>query len=39
LLRDFDALRILRYEDVEDEAEWAPGRRSHLVRFVAEKNP
>jgi SAM-dependent methyltransferase len=38
LLRDFDTLRILRYEDVEDEAEWAPGRRSHLVRLVAEKN-
>lgn len=37
LLRDFASLTILRYEDTEDEAEWAPGRRSHLIRLVAEK--
>jgi len=37
LLRDFSQLRILRYEDVEDEADWAPSRRSHLIRFVGEK--
>jgi SAM-dependent methyltransferase len=37
LLRDFPALRVLRYEDVEAEADWAPGQRSHIVRFVAEK--
>jgi len=37
LLRDFPALHVLRYEDVEAEAEWAPGRRSHIIRFVAEK--
>lgn len=37
LLRDFMGLRVLRYEDVEAEAEWAPGRRSHIIRFVAEK--
>ena len=37
LLRDFVDLHILRYEDTEDEAEWDPGRKSHLVRFVAEK--
>ncbi len=37
LLRDFPALRVLRYVDTEDEAEWDPGRRSHIVRFVAEK--
>jgi SAM-dependent methyltransferase/peroxiredoxin len=37
LLRDFSDLRILRYEDIEDEAEWAPGRRSHIIRLVAEK--
>jgi SAM-dependent methyltransferase len=37
LLHDFEGLTILRYEDTEDEAEWAPGRRSHIIRFVAEK--
>jgi hypothetical protein len=34
LPRDFAGLR---YEDLEAEAEWAPGRWSHIVRFVAEK--
>jgi len=37
LLRDFPALRVLRYEDTEGEAEWAPGHPSHIVRYVAEK--
>lgn len=37
LLRDFADLIILRYEDIEDEAEWAPGNRSHIIRLVAEK--
>ena len=37
LLRDFPALRVLRYEDTEAEAEWAPGHPSHIVRFIAEK--
>jgi SAM-dependent methyltransferase len=37
LLRDFPALRVLRYEDTEGEAEWAPGHTSHIVRFIAEK--
>jgi len=37
LLRDFADLRILRYEDVHDEADWAPDRKSHIIRFVAEK--
>jgi len=37
LLRDFSDLRVLRYEDTEDEADWAPGHRSHIIRFVAEK--
>jgi hypothetical protein len=37
LLRDFPDLRVLRYEDTEDEAEWAPGQLSHIIRFVAEK--
>jgi SAM-dependent methyltransferase len=37
LLRDFSALRTLRYEDTEGEADWAPGRLSHIIRLVAEK--
>jgi SAM-dependent methyltransferase len=37
LLSDFSDLRVLRYEDVEDEADWNPGRKSHIIRFVAEK--
>jgi SAM-dependent methyltransferase len=37
LLRDFADLRILRYEDLQDEADWAPGRKSHIIRLVAEK--
>lgn len=37
LLRDFAALRVLRYEDTEDEAEWAPGTKSPVIRFVGEK--
>jgi hypothetical protein len=31
LLRDFSVLRVLRYEDVEAEAEWALGKRSHII--------
>jgi len=37
LLRDLLDLRILRYEDAEEEAEWAPGHPSHIIRLVAEK--
>lgn len=37
LLRDFSGLRILRYEDAEEEADWAPGRKSHVIRLVAER--
>lgn len=37
LLRDFADLTILRYEDVHSEADWAPGKRSHIIRLVAEK--
>lgn len=38
LLRDFPQLRIVHYEDVEDQAEWdAQGKRSHIIRLVAEK--
>lgn len=37
LLRDFGDLKILRYEDVQDEADWDPGRKSNLIRLVAEK--
>jgi len=39
LLRDFGDLKILRYEDVQDEADWDPGRKSNLIRLVAEKTP
>jgi SAM-dependent methyltransferase len=37
LIRDFGDLRILRYEDIEDEADWSPGRKSHIVRLIAKK--
>lgn len=37
LIRDFLDLRILRYEDVQAEAEWAPGQQSHVIRLVAMK--
>jgi len=37
LLRAFNDLNILHYEDVRDEADWAPGQKSRIVRFVAEK--
>jgi len=37
LLRDFASLKIVHYEDVVDEADWAPGQKSHIVRFIAEK--
>lgn len=37
LIRDFSDFRILRYEDMLGEADWAPGRKSHLIRLVAEK--
>lgn len=37
LVRAFNDLNILRYEDVRDEADWAPGEKSRIVRFVAEK--
>jgi SAM-dependent methyltransferase len=39
LLRDFSDFKILRYEDVKDEADWAPGQPSHIIRFVGEKLP
>jgi SAM-dependent methyltransferase len=38
LLRDFDDLHVVRYQDTMDEAEWNPGRQSRLVRFVADKS-
>ena len=37
LLRSFDSLKIVHYEDVRDEADWAPGQKSRLVRFIAVK--
>jgi len=39
LLRDFAELRVLRYEDLLEEADWNPGRRSHIIRMAAEKAP
>ncbi|SPF45242.1 Methyltransferase type 12 (fragment) [Candidatus Sulfopaludibacter sp. SbA4] len=37
LLRVFGNLKIVHYEDVRDEADWSPGQKSRLVRFIAEK--
>ncbi len=37
LLRDFGNLRIVHYEDVMDEADWAPGEKNRVVRFIGEK--
>lgn len=39
LLRDFGDMKILRYEDAQEEADWAPGHKSHIIRLVAEKRP
>ncbi len=37
LLGAFFDLNILHYEDAMDEADWAPGEKSHIVRFIGEK--
>ncbi len=37
LLKDFSKLKILHYEDLMDEADWAPGHKSRVIRFVAER--
>ena len=37
LLRDFLELRVVRYEDMEGEADRAANSKSHIIRFVAEK--
>jgi hypothetical protein len=37
LLRSFGDLKIIHYEDVRDEVDWAPGQKSRIVRFIAEK--
>lgn len=37
LLRGFSALKIVYYQDVSDEADWDPGRKSRIVRFIAEE--
>ena len=31
-------LRIIHYQDVTDEAEWAPGQKGRIVRFIGEKS-
>ncbi|HUK91500.1 MAG TPA: class I SAM-dependent methyltransferase [Blastocatellia bacterium] len=38
LLRAFDGLRVLRYEDSAGEAAWAPGQKSRIIRFIAQKS-
>lgn len=35
----FGDLRTLGYEDVDDEADWDPGPKSRLIRFVGEDVP
>ncbi|MBI3683502.1 MAG: class I SAM-dependent methyltransferase [Acidobacteria bacterium] len=37
VLRTFDSLRIIYYEDSMDEADWRPGQKSRIVRMIAEK--
>jgi SAM-dependent methyltransferase len=37
LLQDFSDLKILHYEDVMGEADWAPGQKSHIIRLIAER--
>jgi len=37
LLQSFANLKIVHHEDVRDEADWAPGEKSRVVRFIAEK--
>jgi SAM-dependent methyltransferase len=37
LLRAFSDLKIMKYEDLQGEADWAPGRKSRIIRLVAEK--
>jgi len=37
LPRSFDGLRVVFYQDVLDEADWAPGEKSRVVRFIGEK--
>lgn len=37
LLHSFRDLKIIHYEDVLDEADWALGQKSRVVRFIAEK--
>jgi SAM-dependent methyltransferase len=37
VVRDFDKLKIIHYEDVVDEADWAPGQKSRVIRFIAQK--
>jgi hypothetical protein len=37
LLRVFDKLKVIHYEDVVGEADWAPGEKSRVIRFIAER--
>ena len=37
LARKFDILQIVFYQDAMDEADWAPGEKSRVIRFIGEK--
>jgi SAM-dependent methyltransferase len=37
LLRAFDKLKVIHYEDLVDEADWAPREKSRVIRFIAER--
>jgi len=37
LRHDFSTLKIIHYEDVIDEADWNPGKKSRIVRFIGER--
>jgi len=42
LLKVFDGLRVVYYEDIQDEADWGKGwdgKEKPIVRFVARKDP
>ena len=37
LLRIFEGFTILKYEELDGEYDWAPGKPVRMVRLVAEK--
>ena len=36
-LSAFDKLKVIHYEDVVDKADWAPGKKSRVIRFIAKR--